>query len=94
MPLPDLGQGSTAPSVTPSQGCPASASIHAKLLQAPLMSAKEKGTPQLSKQVTLPQLPRELCGTTSRATGCCENYEPTSGSLQVAWQLKAESMSG
>lgn len=60
MPLLELGQGSTASPVTqPRLPC---LSLHTCQVVAALMTAKEKSTPQLSKQATLPQLPQEPCG--------------------------------
>lgn len=53
MPLSQLRQGALS-LVTPSQGCSAPASAHAKLLQEATPSAKEEGTPQLTNWTPFP----------------------------------------
>lgn len=75
--LPSVGRGGGVPLAGLRQealplrhtqpGCSVPASTHAKSLQETTLSAKEKGTPQLSKLDPLPQLPRGPHGARSTA---------------------------
>lgn len=84
MPLSQLRQGALS-LVTPSQGCSAPASTHAKLSQEATPSAKEDGTPQLTNSTPFPSSQWGHMEPDGQQTGCsrsqaaCQAAEGFSG---------------